>query len=183
MQTNRTYMNPIVGDRITFVKTARETGGRSTLLELELAPLAQGTPPHYHDRFTETFTVLEGELSVRCGSRVKTLKPGQTFTVPVSTKHCFFNAAAAPVKATIELSPGSEGFENGLKIAYGLARDGQCDAKGLPKRLDYMALLFDMSEGRMPGLLSLIMPIFRMIARKARARGVEKELIARYCTY
>jgi mannose-6-phosphate isomerase-like protein (cupin superfamily) len=181
MQTNRTHINPILGDKITFVKTARETGGRTSLLELELLPLAQGTPLHYHDRFTETFTVLTGELSIRCGDQVKTLQPGQTFTVPVGTKHCFFNAAATPVKAMIELSPGSEGFENGIKIAYGLARDGLCNAKGLPKRLDHMALLFDMSEGRVPGLPSLIMPIFRMIARKARVRGVEKELMTRYC--
>ncbi|MBC7920696.1 MAG: cupin domain-containing protein [Ferruginibacter sp.] len=170
-----------MGDKITFLKTARETGGRSSLLQLELAPLAQGTPPHYHERFTETFTVQEGELIVRCSDEIKKLGPGQSFTVPINTKHCFFNTKETPVKALIELNPGSEGFENGLKIAYGLARDGQCSAKGLPKRLDYLALLFDMSEGRMPGLLSLMMPIFRMVARKARAKGVEKELIEKYC--
>ena len=181
MQTNRTHVNPVLGDRITFVKTSRETGGQSSLLELELVPLAQGTPLHYHDRFAETFTVLEGELTVRSGNQLNKLRPGQTFTVPPGTKHCFFNAQNTPVRAMIELNPASEGFENGIKIGYGLAREGQCNAKGLPKRLDHMALLFDIREGRVPGVLSLMMPVMRMLARKARAKGVEKELITRYC--
>ncbi len=131
MQTNRTHVNPILGDKITFVRTSRETGGQSSLLELELVPLAQGTPPHYHDRFAETFTVLAGELTVRTGNQLRKLRPGQTYTVPPGTKHCFCNAQNAPVRAIIELNPASEGFENGIKIAYGLARDGQCNAKGL----------------------------------------------------
>jgi hypothetical protein len=83
----------------------------------------------------------------------------------------------------IELNPASEGFENGIKIAYGLARDGQCNAKGLPKRLDHMALLMDLGEGRVPGLLSLVMPLMRVLARKARARGEEKELVDKYCLH
>ncbi len=180
-QTNRTHVNPILGDKITFVRTSRETGGQSSLLELELVPLAQGTPLHYHDRFAETFTVLEGELTVRSGNDLKKLRPGQSFRVPPGTKHCFFNAQNVPVRAVIELNPASEGFENGIKIAYGLARDGQCNAKGLPKRLDHMALLMDIGEGRVPGLLALVMPLMRMLARKARARGVEKELMEKYC--
>jgi hypothetical protein len=125
--------------------------------------------------------VLEGELTVLSGSQLKKLRPGQTFTVPPGTKHCFFNAQDAPVRAMIELNPASEGFENGIKIAYGLARDGQCNAKGLPKRLDHAALLFEIGEGRVPGILSLMMPVMRLLARKARARGVEKELMDKYC--
>jgi quercetin dioxygenase-like cupin family protein len=173
----------MLGDKITLVRTSRETGGQSSLLELELVPLAQGTPLHYHDRFAETFTVLAGELTVRTGNQLKKLRPGQTFTVPLGTKHCFFNAQNAPVRAMIELNPASEGFENGIKIAYGLARDGQCNAKGLPKRLDHMALLMDLGEGRVPGLLSLVMPLMRVLARKARARGEEKELVDKYCLH
>lgn len=181
LRADRTHVNPILGDKITFVRTARETGGQSSLLELELVPRAQGTPLHYHERNAETFTVLEGELTVRSGDQFHKLRPGQTYTVPPGTKHCFSNAQNAPVRAMIELNPGSEGFENAIKIAYGLARDGQCDAKGLPKRLDHMAVLFDIGEGRIPGLLSLLMPLMRMLARKARARGVEKELMEKYC--
>jgi hypothetical protein len=125
--------------------------------------------------------VLEGEITVRSGSQLKKLRPGQSFTVPPGTKHCFFNAQNMPVRAVIEFNPGSEGIENSIKIAYGLARDGQCNAKGLPKRLDHTALLLDIGEGKIPGFLSLLMPVMRMLARKARARGVEKELLEKYC--
>jgi hypothetical protein len=35
----RVFENPVFGDKATFLKTADETGGAYTLLEIELAPV------------------------------------------------------------------------------------------------------------------------------------------------
>ncbi len=64
MEKRKTFVNPIIGDKITFFKTCKETNGASTLCELELVANGKGVPAHYHDVFTETFTVVEGELTV-----------------------------------------------------------------------------------------------------------------------
>lgn len=181
MENRKTHINPIIGDKITFLKTSVETNGQSTLCELELIANAKGVPSHYHDLFTETFTVLDGELVVEIGKQTKVLKVGDSATIPLNTLHRFYNKSDNPVKATIELKPGNSGFENGLKIAYGLARDGKCNKDSLPKDIRHTALLFDMSGGRVPGLLSFAMPILKFIAKKARKKGIEKELIAKYC--
>ncbi len=181
MENRKTHYNPIVGDKITFLKTCKETNGQSTLCELELIANAKGVPAHYHDIFTETFTVLEGELTVEIGKETRTLKTGDSATVPLKTLHRFYNKTSRQVKATIELKPGSAGFENGLMIAYGLARDGQCNKNSIPKDIKHTALLFDMAGGRIPGIMSMAMPLLRMIAKKARKKGIEKELIEKYC--
>ena len=181
MENRKTHYNPIIGDKITFLKTCKETNGQSTLCELELIAKAKGVPAHYHNVFTETFTVTEGELTVEINKKKSILKVGDSAIVPLNSLHRFYNETDKPVKATIELKPGHTGFENGIMITYGLARDGKCNKHSLPKDIKHTALLFDMAAGRVPGLLSLAMPILKMIAKKARAKGIEKELIDRYC--
>jgi len=181
MENRKTHINPIVGDKITFLKTCKETYGQSTLCELELVANGKGVPLHYHEVFTETFTVLEGELTVEIDRQIKTLKVGDSATIPIKSLHRFYNKTAMPVKATVELKPGHQGFEDSLVIAYGLARDGKCNKNSIPKDINHLAILFDLGEGRLPGLMSIAMPILKIIARKARKKGIEKELFDKYC--
>jgi mannose-6-phosphate isomerase-like protein (cupin superfamily) len=76
----KVYFNPAIGDKLVFLKTARETGGAYTLVEIELAPGGNGVP-HIHRAFSETFISVEGTLEVRSGSGTLHLHPGQTHTV------------------------------------------------------------------------------------------------------
>ena len=44
-----------------------------------------------------------------------------------------------------------------------------------------LALLVEMSGTIPAGFAAMMLPLFRLIARRARRRGVEAELMARYC--
>ena len=45
-----------------------------------------------------------------------------------------------------------------------------------------MAALFaDMSASNATGLTGLLMPLLKRIAARARARGLERELVEKYC--
>ena len=46
-------MNPHQGDIATFLQTSQESGGKRTLLELEIAPGGRVTP-HYHLSYAES---------------------------------------------------------------------------------------------------------------------------------
>lgn len=184
MERNRTIIHPINGDKVTFLKTCTETNGKSILCELELFPNAQGTsaaPPHYHLSYTETFHVLEGELTLRIGRKILTLEKGQSATVPLRTVHTFSNKTSQTVKATIEVLPCLEGFENGLIIMYGLASDGKTTKIGIPRSISHLALLMVMGDIRFAGFMSLVNPILRLIAGRARRKGIEQQLIDKYC--
>ena len=103
-----------------------------TTLQVTLMP-GGGTPLHYHRNFSETFVVTEGRLTVVMGKKTLTLGAGQKITVEKGQPHRFANKSSLPVVFTTIILPGSEGFENALRILYGLAGDQKTDKKRMQK--------------------------------------------------
>jgi hypothetical protein len=81
----------------------------------------------------------------------------------------------------VELRPGSLGFERTLQITYGLAQDGLVNKQGLPKNILQLSILIEMSDTIVPGFFARILPLMRIIAKYARRKGIERDLIERYC--
>ena len=179
---NRTIENPVIGDKVTFVRTSAETGGEYSEIVVELSP-GGGNEPHYHTQFAESFTPIEGDLGVLVGTEKRTIHQGETATVEPGIVHCFFNPTDRMVTFKGEARPGHEGLERFGQIAYGLARDGEVNRKGYPNKLAHIAVLMEMGDVRIPGMaFKLLVLVFRWIARRARAKGIEQQLIDRYCT-
>jgi quercetin dioxygenase-like cupin family protein len=175
----KVYVNPVIGDKVTFIESSAETGGARTLIHIELAAHG-GNTLHIHDDFAETFIVLEGSLKVRVGNKYKVLQPGDVYTIPPKMPHYFQNPTDGIVQFQVKLEPGHEGFEQGLKIAYGLARDGLTDKKSMPKKFSHIALLVTLTGTSPTGIFAWFMPIFRWKAAKARKQGILKALIKKY---
>lgn len=182
MDQPRRIYNPVQKDTVTFLKMAAETQGKSTLVEVELAPKG-GVGLHYHKTYSEKFDCVEGELKVRAGKRTYTLKPGETIIAEPMVNHRFFNDSGSVVRFIVELRPGSRGFEQSLQIGYGLARDGETNSRGFPKDALALAWLFEISESNLPGWMSLFEFILRKQARKARRLGIDKKLIEKYVQF
>lgn len=180
--TERRVYNPIQRDAAIFRETSAETGGRRTLIEVELAA-GGGNSPHRHVAFAERFTVAQGTLTVRVGDEQLTLAAGDKACAPVGALHSFANRTDDPVRFVVELLPGHRGFEQSLQIAYGLAVDGLVNARGIPKHLSHLALLVDLGDTRIAGPLKVLEPLLGLLARRARRRGVEAELLERYCRF
>lgn len=182
MENPRRIYNPVQKDYVTFLKTSDETDGETTLVEVELAPKG-GVGIHYHKTYSEKFDCLEGELKVQAGKTIHTLLPGQTATAQPPIPHRFFNASDKVCKFRCELRPGSKGFEQSLQVGYGLARAGETNSKGFPKNRLALAWLFEISESNLPGWLSIFEFILRRQAKKARATGLDKELVGKYVKF
>lgn len=180
MDNPRRHYNPVQKDAVTFVRTAEESAGAQTLFEMEVAP-GGGNFLHYHRTFAEHFTVLSGELGVQLGSEQFTLKPGESAIAPIGSLHRWYNPTVETALIRVELKPGNTGFERSLQVLYGLARDGLVNKQGLPKSIVHIALMSELSDTVVPGVFSAITPILRMIASRARRKGVERQLIERYC--
>lgn len=54
-------------------------------------PYAAGPPEHFHEAFSETFTVKSGTLSILVNGEKRTLKAGESFTIPPMARHKPFN--------------------------------------------------------------------------------------------
>lgn len=179
-ELTRSIYHPIQRDRVTFRRTSAETGGEYSLLEIELEP-GGGNALHRHRTYSERFTVLDGALGVEVDGQVSILHPGDTALAPIGSTHRFFSVEGSSARFSVELRPGHTGFEQALRIGYGLAADGQVDQKGHPSNPLHLAVLLELSDIALVGPIVLLTPLFGLLAWIARRQGILQELIARYC--
>ena len=177
----RQIVNPVIRDTVTFIQTAAESGGRISEMDITLMP-GGANPLHYHKTYSESFLAIEGNLGLQTSERcVKILKPGEAYTVKPMQHHLFFNPTDQPIKFKITITPGHQGFENSLRIVYGMAADGLTNKNSIPRSLRHKAIIACMRDMNIPGFLTLIFPLFQRIAAKARQTGEEQRLIDKYC--
>lgn len=179
---NRTIHNPVLGDTVTFVITAEESHGAITELEATVMP-GGSNPPHFHRTYDEIFTMLEGSLRLESPKGVQTdLHPGQQYVVKSGQVHSFSNISNTPARIRTQIIPGNEGFENSLRILYGLASDGlYLRHRKAPRSFSCLAVCLSISDTCLAGPLSCLNRTFRIVAMFARWRGVEKQLLLTYC--
>lgn len=178
---DKTVTNPISGEKVTFICTAAETKGLKSVIEIELQPKGEGPPPHYHKAYSETFRILEGEVSLQIGEEFKTAKEGDSYTVNKSQIHAFRNESSLPARLEVTLIPGHEGFENAIAILFGLSRDGLVTKKGIPKSLINLAIINRLSDSHFTGVLSFISSILNLVTNSKKLKITQNELIKKYC--
>lgn len=181
---NRVITNPVIKDKITFVKTAEDTNGELTWLSVDLAPKG-GNDLHYHDKFEETFIAVEGTLGVTLEDKEIILQPGESITVPIGLLHRFYNPNAHPIKFETKVIPASRNLEEFLQIIYGLARDGKTNKKSIPTNLNHIGILSILGETLPPpkSMLHRMTFLFNWLGRRAEKKGKLDILRAKYVEF
>jgi hypothetical protein len=133
-----------------------------------------GRRRHYHPDQKDYATILQP--SEETGGE-RTLRSGEKATVPLETLHNFRNPTGEPTTFLVELRPGSEGFEKALKASYGLASEGRNPLY----HPYYLAVLLGWGDMRLPGVFTVAEPLLRQLAKRARRKGIDRELEAKYC--
>jgi quercetin dioxygenase-like cupin family protein len=132
--TGQTIENPVSGERITFLQTARDTNGEKLEIELELSPDGHVPGAHVHPEQTETFHVLEGTMKFRMGMKRIVANAGDTVVVPAGRVHKFSNGGDGVARARVEVTPALD-MEHLFETAVELAIEGNTTSKGMPKPL------------------------------------------------
>lgn len=166
---------------VTIVKSSEETEGAYILLEVALSP-GGGNVLHYHTSFAEEFIPVAGVLALELEHQKLLLRPGRRAKVIIGQRHRFFNPGKTTIRFQVKITPGNPNFTDALQIRHGLAMDGKATKKGIPRKLDHLALLWELSDTRFTGFLSLLHPLLRQRSRKALRKGIDRELYRRYCT-
>jgi mannose-6-phosphate isomerase-like protein (cupin superfamily) len=92
---------------ITVVASPDQTGGRYSLYLIEMTPRGHGAAPHLHHRFTESFTVLTGTVTLYDGARWSGASAGDHLVVPERVVHGFRNDTDAPATLLMMSTPGA----------------------------------------------------------------------------
>ena len=134
IQAGHTIENPVTGERMTFLETAKESGGERVVVEVSVEPGGFVAAAHVHPFQSERFEILEGTLGFKVGGRKTSAGPGEILDVEPGRAHKFWNAGDKRARFRCTISPALQ-FEQLIETMYGLAADGQTNRKGMPNPL------------------------------------------------
>jgi len=172
-----TIHSPAFGYSVTFLEEGLVTGEDFDLVRIVMQA-GGGNFRHYHLGFTELFSVEAGTLGVELRGKQTLLELGQQMLIPKRAPHRFFNPTTSEVTFTARMEPASR-FPDVLRIAYGLARDGRTNRKGLPKNILHTAYLWHLDKTAAavapPWLVRLIMaPLVIVVRLIGVGRGLQR---------
>ena len=134
IRSGDTLQNPVTGEVIRFVEAAADTGGEYVLIEVVVEPNGFVAAAHTHPYQTETFEILEGEVTFRTGSETIVAQAGDTVRVDPGTPHKFWNEGETDARFRTEVRPALQ-FESLIETMFALAADGKTNRKGMPNPL------------------------------------------------
>ena len=156
--------NPRRKARMTFLRTAEDTGGELLEMLVEEEPTLARPPLHSHPHQEERFEVRSGTLDYQLGEQVYTAGPGEEPVVPPGVPHTWWNSGSEKLVARIELRPALR-FETCLETIYGLARAGKVSPTGAPNRLQAAVLLHEFRREYVP----VFLPVPTFLPRPVRS--------------
>ena len=102
----------INGDLATFIATGEDTNGQFAAFDLFI-PSQAAAVPHMHNNSSESFLVLEGELTLQQGEQIVTATPGTLVYIPEGELHAWRNFQDTPARVLAVAVPA--GIENDLE--------------------------------------------------------------------
>lgn len=100
----------VVGDRYTFLATGKQTDGAYFVFEA-FVPAGSGSPPHFHHREDEAFSVIDGEFEFTVAGESIRVGPGESIFGRRDVPHYFKNIGSTPGRMLVTLTPaGLEDF-------------------------------------------------------------------------
>lgn len=126
--------NPITGEKIVFLQTAKDTNGEFLELDLFVRPGGFVAAEHIHPKQDEEFEVISGTLALFINGEKTIGEKGYQTTVKAGTPHIWTNDGEDELHCRLLLRPALQ-WEQMFETMFGLARDGKSDKKGLPNIL------------------------------------------------
>jgi quercetin dioxygenase-like cupin family protein len=128
------WENPVTKERATILERPWDNPAGRATAELIALVGARVVGEHFHPGLVERFTVLDGELTVKCDGQTSLLRKGETAVVEAGVWHDWWNAGERDARVRVEVTPG-ERFVHMIETFFGLARLGHTDSKGMPNPL------------------------------------------------
>ena len=84
-------VNPRTGQRVVFLETGTETGGQLLRIDSYSPPSPLLGREHVHPFQESGAEVISGSLRFRVGGEERSVKAGESITIPANTPHEFWN--------------------------------------------------------------------------------------------
>jgi quercetin dioxygenase-like cupin family protein len=128
------------GTSFSIVESAADSGGRRIEFEIAMPPGAHGPPKHFHARQDESWSVLQGELSVFVDDAWRTLRAGESLSIPPNTVHTLRNRSAKLVRFRDVHEPALD-FQDYIEALHRQAAAGKITSRMTPSTLIHGAMV------------------------------------------
>ena len=130
------------GSTFLVVESARSSDGERIVFEITMAPHAMKPPRHLHPAQEESWTVVEGELSVQVENGWRSIAAGESLSIPPGTVHTLGNRSHNTVRFHDTHVPALD-FQQYIEDLDRLAASGCLTSRMTPRTLIYgsMALV------------------------------------------
>ena len=115
-------------------QAAADTNGEYVVVDVVVEPNGSVAAAHLHPYQTETFEVLEGEVTFKVGRKKVVAQAGETVVVEPGTAHKFWNSGDYRGSLPLRDPPRAQ-FEQLIETMFSLAQDGKTNKKGMPNPL------------------------------------------------
>ncbi len=156
-------------------RTTADTAGELFEATNWVAAGMGGPPVHVHPTAEESYAVVEGTMDVFMNGEWKTLRAGETATVPADVPHTLRNSSTEPVRIVNVHRPALR-FESFFREMHALIRAGKI--KRLPPKDPRSAIYAAMLFGKYPAEIRVVKPppaIFKALALIGRGLGFKLE--------
>jgi quercetin dioxygenase-like cupin family protein len=137
--TGLTLTSPKIGQTITFLQTAHDSGGEELVIEAWMRPGAF-MPPHRHLGQAETFEVLAGTGTFSVAGRKIVATAGEQVRIAAGVAHRFRNASSDDVVVRVTLRPAMR-TEELFEHLFRLGAQGKVNKLGAPGPFTTMRLI------------------------------------------
>lgn len=172
VQPGDTILNPGMGARVVFRRTARETNGELLQFDFFLQPRHIIAVEHIHPQQEERFQVISGNVRGRMRGVDQQAGPGESSVAPPGTPHVWWNEAAEEVHLLVEFRPALQ-TEDFLAAVFALAQEGKTNHNGIPNLLYFAVLNKNFPNTIFPALqpLWLLKVVLKILAPVAQLLG------------
>jgi mannose-6-phosphate isomerase-like protein (cupin superfamily) len=169
-------VNPRTGQRMVFLETGQETGGQSLRIDSYNPPNAPLESEHVHPFQESGAEVISGSLRFRIRGEERSVKAGESITIPANTPHHFWNDGEEEAHSIQTFRPALK-IDRFFETYFGLAQDGKLNKEGSPSfwQLAVMVPYFgdDIRMSNPPWVLQKA--IFGLLATVGRLLGYRPE--------
>jgi quercetin dioxygenase-like cupin family protein len=186
VQIGEVWENPVTRERAVILELPHQNPERRSVAELTALAGARVVGEHRHPALVDRFTVLEGELTVRCDGKTSILHQGETAEIKAGVWHDWRNAGQQGARVRVEIMPG-ERFGQMVETLFGLARLGHTNSKGMPNLLQLAVFaqeFRDVVEFRSPppaiqrALFGVLSPVARWLGYRATYPQISRTMLA-----
>jgi mannose-6-phosphate isomerase-like protein (cupin superfamily) len=166
-------VNPVTGQRLTFLVTARDSVGELFRAEGVFPPGGFAGVEHVHPHQDEHFDVVAGRAGFSVDGERRVLGAGEAIDVPAGTRHTFWNAGDEEMRVIFDFRPALTSTERFYELYFGFAQEGRVKANAMPGLLDIATAWEECAEhavlSKPPAWVQHA--LFRMLRPVARLTG------------